>query len=100
VTQALDQGLPVDASGTLWGTDVDGPFDGGVELSSRLAQSAQVQRCATTSWLRYALGREPTEAEQPWVDATIAHFAKAGGDEQALLLDLVTSRAVMNLESP
>jgi hypothetical protein len=100
VTQTIDQGLPVDPSGTLWGTDVDGPFDGGVELSSRLAQSAQVQRCATTSWVRYALGREPTEAEQPWVDATIARFVKAGGDEQALLLDLVTSRAVMNLESP
>ncbi len=98
--QTVDQGLPVDASGTLWGTDVDGPFDGGVELSWRLAQSVQVQRCATTNWVRYALGREPTADEQPWVDATLARFSKSGGDERALVLDLVSSHAVMNLESP
>ncbi|MBC8133978.1 MAG: DUF1592 domain-containing protein, partial [Deltaproteobacteria bacterium] len=52
-----ESGAPVDASGALSGTDVDGPFNGAVELADRLAGSAAVARCYATQWFRFAYGR-------------------------------------------
>lgn len=89
--QNVDQGLPVDATGELVGTDVDGPFDGAVQLSATLATSREVHHCATQMWVRYALGRAPVDGEQPWVEALANRFVDGGGDVKALLLDLVTS---------
>ena len=39
----IDGGEPVDATGMLTGTDVDGPLDGVASLAARLASSAQVR---------------------------------------------------------
>jgi len=59
-----DRGLPIDASGNLSGTDVDGPFVGVAELSAKLSQSARVQSCASRQWFRYVMQRfdQPTDA--------------------------------------
>jgi hypothetical protein len=89
--QSQDNGLPVDASGKIVGTDVDGPFNGGIALSEALSGSLTVHHCATQQWLRYALGRAPIDVEQPTVDALAKSFMQSGGDVHALLLDLVTS---------
>lgn len=89
--QTTDDGIPVDANGTIIGTDVDGPFDGAVELSSILATSAVVHQCATVQWLRFALGRAPTPGEQAEVASLSTGFMKTQGDVRALLLDLVTA---------
>jgi hypothetical protein len=61
----LDQGLPIDATGDVTGSDVAGPFDGAVELTQRLAQSQQVKDCLVQTWFRFALGRSvtPVDAE-------------------------------------
>src|SRR5581483_12209361 len=89
--QTTDNGLPIDASGTIVGTDVDGAFNGGVDLSSRLARSATVHQCATAQWIRYALGRAATSVELPEVAALADAFMKSGGDVRALLLAVVTA---------
>ena len=52
-----DNGLPVDASGTDHGTDVDGPFDGRIELSEALARERRGSPLRDEQWVRYALGR-------------------------------------------
>jgi hypothetical protein len=90
-TQASDHGLPIDASGQLVGTDVDGRFDGALELSFALAGSAQVEACASSMWVRYALGRSLESAETPTLDVLTQRFIAANGDVRALLLDVVTS---------
>ncbi len=51
-------GQPVDDSGTLDMTDVDGPFKGVVALGQKLATSAQVRECVASSLIRYARGPE------------------------------------------
>jgi Protein of unknown function (DUF1592)/Protein of unknown function (DUF1588)/Protein of unknown function (DUF1595)/Protein of unknown function (DUF1585)/Protein of unknown function (DUF1587) len=51
-------GQPVDDSGTLDMTDVDGPFHGPVELGQKLAKSAQVRECVASTLVRYARGPE------------------------------------------
>lgn len=56
------EGGPVDASGTLAGTDVDGPFRNAVELSDRLGGSAVVAACLLSQIRTAATGRREDEA--------------------------------------
>jgi len=53
-----DEGLPIDDSGQVaGGIDIDGPFNGGVELAQKFAQSEDVRQCLIKQWFRYANGR-------------------------------------------
>lgn len=89
----LDNGEPVDASGELVGTDVDGAFDGAVELSQKLATSTQAHDCVVSQVYRYALGRGTTAADLCSLGDLRAQFAASSGDVHALLLAVVTSDA-------
>ncbi len=89
--QTTDNGLPVDASGELHGTDVDGPFNGGVALSAALSKSQAVHHCATQELVRYALGRAPIDDELPTVDALAKAFLESGGDVRALLVSVAAA---------
>jgi hypothetical protein len=89
--QAYEQGLAIDATGAITGTDVDRKFDGARELSAALGDSEQVYRCAARQWLRFALGRAPIGGESRVVDALTAGFLGSGGDLHGLLLDVVTA---------
>jgi hypothetical protein len=86
-------GLPVDDSGELVGTDVDGPFQGAVELGQRLAQSEQVQQCVANQMLRYALAATRMSVSPCMVDGIAKKFAATGGDLRELLVAVVTSDA-------
>lgn len=88
-----DGGLPVDARGELRGTDIDGPFDGAVDLSQRLAGSVQVHDCAVTQTFRYAFGRSVVADDTCTLDELRADFLGHGGDLRALLLAIVRSDA-------
>jgi hypothetical protein len=55
--RSTDNGKPVDASGALTGTDVDGDFNGPIELGKRLAQSQAARECFAKQWLSYATAR-------------------------------------------
>jgi hypothetical protein len=90
VYQTLDHGLPVDSQGELHRSDVDGPFDGAIELSRRLARSATVSRCLVRQWVRFAMGRAPHESEGPWIESLIQRFS-THASERELLLDLVSA---------
>jgi hypothetical protein len=83
-----EQGQPVDTSGWFTNTDVDGPFRDPVEMSERLARSAQVQRCAVRNVYRYAYGRDETAPERCEVDALAEAFAESGGDIRELMATL------------
>src|SRR5262249_13048062 len=52
----VDGGQPVDSSGMLTLTDVDGPLTGVADLAQRLTGSAEVRHCVATQWFRYAFG--------------------------------------------
>jgi hypothetical protein len=87
--QTTDDTLPVDATGTITGTDVDGPFDGAIALSQALARSQVVHDCATKELVRFALGRAPADIEAPMLAALSTSFMQSGGDLRALLVDMV-----------
>ena len=86
-----DDTLPVDASGTIVGTDVDGPYDGALELSERLAQSETVRDCAASHWLRYTLGRRVETADGCLQQRAERALTASGGDVRELLIEIVTS---------
>lgn len=93
-------GNPVDASGGLTNTDVDGTLKDAIELSKKLAQSAQVQKCVAVSWFRYANGRGDVAGDSCSIVDTADAFAKSGGDLRALVLSQTQTDAFLYRVAP
>jgi hypothetical protein len=92
--RATEEGHPVDATGSLLQTDdIDGDFDGPLELSERLAGSDQVRGCVAEQWFLYAMARSPNAADRCSYDALYASFAASDYDVRALLLAIASSDA-------
>jgi hypothetical protein len=88
-----DQGQPVDASGTLSGTDIDGTFNGAVDLAHKLTQSQEVSDCVTTEWFRYAFGRGETADDSCSLTAMKQAFTSAKLDIRELLVAVTQTDA-------
>jgi hypothetical protein len=86
-------GLEIDARGELNNTDVDGPYNGVVELAERLASSDQVKACVVTQWFRFAYGRSETEADECSMQDVQAAFAAADYDIKELIVTLTLTDA-------
>jgi hypothetical protein len=91
--RTVDQGQPVDAHGTLSASDIDGPFNGAVDLAGKLAQSQEMNDCVATEWFRYAMGRGETPDDACSMAALKGTFASAGFDIRELLIAISTSDA-------
>jgi hypothetical protein len=89
--RTMEAGKPVDDSGEILGTDVDGTFEGAGELMQRLVKSPQVQRCVATHWFRYALGRMETDLDSCTLDSVVGKFKNAQLRIPELVLALVES---------
>ena len=94
VFRTMDGGLPVDASGEILGTsDVDGTFDGAVELSQRLSGSDDVRSCVARQWFRYSLGRMDADEDVCANDELLDRFADSGYHLRTLVHEVVQSDA-------
>lgn len=89
--RSIDNGLPVDASGELVGSDIDGPFVGVPELASKLVESEMVRKCVSTQWFRFAFGRMETLVDKCARDDIHAAFAASNYNVRELLLAIVTA---------
>ena len=98
--RTTDNGLPVDARGELKNIDVAGPFQGGIELSQRLADSAQVRLCVTGQWFSFALGRERTAADDCQIQTLAGALAASGGNVRELLVALAKTDDFMFRRAP
>lgn len=83
-----DNGMPVDATGEVFGTAIDG----GAELSIVLANSAEVEVCAATQWVRFMRGHPLQNHESCARDLMVIESAAAGGTVQDLLITIVRSK--------
>jgi hypothetical protein len=82
-------GKPIDATGEFVSTeDIDGKFDGAVELAAKLSQSKQVQECMVKEWFRFAYGRGESDIDQCTLGALDNAFATSKGDINQLLVTL------------
>lgn len=91
-------GAAIDSSANLSqaGEGLDGPVDGAIELSKRLAQSPAVAACATRKWFEVALRRSPVELDACAVQKISAKVA-ATSSLRELLLAMVESEAFLNV---
>jgi hypothetical protein len=88
-----DQGLPVDASGSLQATDVDGAFVGTKDLATHLAKSSAVRACVGTEYFRFAMGRG-VDADDDCSVATIGDaLEKSGGNIRELIVAVTRTPA-------
>jgi hypothetical protein len=87
-----ENGLPVDASGKLpVASDVAGPFYGAIELSQKLADSADVEACVVSQYYRFGMGRSEAR-EDACAEASLTEaFRASGGNMRDLLLGVVLS---------
>ena len=88
----------IDASARLSraGEGLDGPVDGAVELSQRLAKSPAVAQCATRKWFEVALRRSPVELDA----CSVQKISEKAGQTRSireLLLAMVESDAFLNV---
>jgi Protein of unknown function (DUF1592)/Protein of unknown function (DUF1588)/Protein of unknown function (DUF1595)/Protein of unknown function (DUF1587)/Protein of unknown function (DUF1585) len=77
--RTMEGGQPVDASGeVLQSEDLDGKFNGAVELSKKLAGSNNVRTCLASQWFRYALGRIEDAGDSASIMGAVDAFAPSG----------------------
>lgn len=89
-----DNGAPVDASGEVHGTaDMDGPFNGAVELAQRLVGSEQARHCVARQVFRFALQRVEVAVDACSLQQVTDDFGEAAYDLRALRLAVVGSDA-------
>jgi len=75
VYRTTENGSPVDTSGVLQGTDVDGPFVGVSALSAKLMTSQQVLGCFIKHVYRFAMGQDETGDSSSMLVALGAGFS-------------------------
>jgi hypothetical protein len=93
--RTMENGKVVDATGELTATDVDGPFNGALELGKKLVQSKEVEACVATHWFNFALGREPSDTDACTTHSLKAAFASSGGDLRQLMMATVQTDAFL-----
>jgi hypothetical protein len=76
-------------------TDVDGAFDGAIDLGKRLAGSGQVRACVSKQWFRFGYGRSETPEDLCSLETLKAMFAGAGYNVRELLVALTQTDAFM-----
>ena len=87
--RTLDNGLPIDASGALDGTELADAR----ALAELLKSDERVGECIATQLYRHASGRREVLSEKPGLDAIHEGFAESGFRFNALLITLITSEA-------
>jgi hypothetical protein len=91
--RATDNGVDVDASGSLEATPVGGTFSGARELGQRLADSDVVHACVARHWFRFATGRREQAIDRTDLAAAAAALSTSQTSLPALLRAIVLTDA-------
>ena len=97
--RTTDNGLPVDATGTITLDGAAKNFKNAVELSNLLANSNDVRSCFVTQWAKFAFSRANEPADAASLNDAYAAFSKANFTVRDLLISIAKSRS-FNYRSP
>jgi hypothetical protein len=97
--RTMDGAGPVDARGNIvnGGADLDGMFNGPVELANRLAASQTVSNCMVSQWFRYSMGRMETTNDACSIQGIRQAFTTSNGNIRELLVRIALSPAFRNV---
>jgi hypothetical protein len=84
-----ENGIIVDASGTLAGTADKPAFADGVELARAVAEAPETRLCYARNWFRYVLGRAESSADE----CALAQLAERMADDSYTALDALEDLA-------
>jgi hypothetical protein len=98
--RTMDNGNPVDDSGTLSIDGVDKSWKSSAEFISLLSKSEDVHRCMTRGWLEYLFGRVPVAGDDALVNRLGKGSNSGGQSVKSLVLDLVTSESFLFRAAP
>jgi hypothetical protein len=93
--RTADGTTPVDASGALLGTDVDGPYVGAAELDAKIPASERAMACIAKQIFRWASGRPDTPNDAHSLATLTAAFRDHGYDARELLVALTQTDAFL-----
>jgi hypothetical protein len=93
--RTTENGVAIDASGKLVGTEAMATFTNGVELARAIAAAPEARRCYATQWLRYTLGRSETAGDSCAIVALATNLADDGYSAKQLLADMTRTKAFM-----
>ena len=89
-----ENGREINATGMVIATvDMDGPFEGAVQLAERIADSVQVHECVVTQVFRYAAGRGETAEDACTIQQLVHRFTGDDFNFQSLLRAVATHPA-------
>jgi len=91
--RVTENGVTVDSTGSLVGTDVDGAFRDAGELAGRLASSEQVRRCFARNALRFSTAQTSSSLEE----AFLASWQALPATTQSNLIEVLVAYAKSDL---
>ena len=91
--RTMDNGQPVDSTGTLNIDGVDKSFADSVELTKILSTSDTVRSCFAKQWFRFAVARIETDADAPSLAGIATAFATNQFDMRDLAPAIAASRS-------
>jgi len=90
--RTTENGKVIDTSADVTDTKtLNGPVKDAVDLAQKLASSDEVRACIATQWMRFALGREEGDDDQPSLTAAMKGFQTGGWKVSELLVSLARS---------
>ena len=84
-------GKPIDATGEIVQVDdinLEGSYDGAIELAEALANSEQVAECVALQWMRFSYNRSMGQTDACMIDGINQAFAASGYNINELLVEL------------
>jgi hypothetical protein len=91
----MDHGAPIDAHGEIVHSDIDGKFDGAIELATKLSQSKEAEACAVRQWFRYGYGRSESDLDQCTMLGLEKSFESSQGNWKDLVVALTLTDAFL-----
>lgn len=95
--RTTDQGLPIDASGEVYGV---ARFDGLPGLAQLVTERPELHRCWVRSLYRHATGHYEAEADEQALEDVDASFEDGHYRLKQLLVEIVTSDAFRYVDNP
>jgi hypothetical protein len=90
--EEIASGLPIDSSGKIQASDVDGDVANALELSETLASSDQVRACFASRWSENAIGGTDAKLDSCSQQQIESQFAEKGNMRE-LLVSIIQSNA-------
>jgi hypothetical protein len=93
--RTTENGVAIDATGTLAGTKQNAAFTDAVSASAAIAASMEGRSCYATQWVRYAFGRAEATGDSCAIEALATKMASDDYKITDLLVDMTRSKAFM-----